>query len=266
MLYTPSHVELAQHPKTRKLARLLDCSIPTAIGHLNLLWHFALKYAPDGNLARFDCDEIGDGCMWEGDGARFTEALIQSGWLDTNTSAETAIHDWHEYGGKYVQRKETNAQRMREARANHKQDTKKPRAKHVQRTSNARAHLEERIGEENIYTPPAPPGDEIGADAPPPNAPIPIKRAERATRIPPNFPLTDEMREWARRKVPALELDYAHEEFCTYWRGKGGTNVDWFQTWQNGMLKAHKRLQELRPRYVSQGELNSGKARKFVGA
>jgi hypothetical protein len=54
MLYTPSHAELAQHPKTRKLARLLGVSIPTALGHLHLLWHFALKYAQDGDLTRFE--------------------------------------------------------------------------------------------------------------------------------------------------------------------------------------------------------------------
>ena len=266
-MYTPSHVELAQHPKTRKLARLLGTSIPTAIGHLNLLWHFALKFAPDGDLSRFDSAEIADGCMWEGTPETLCEALETCEWIDRADEGNCAIHDWNDYGGKYVQRKESNAQRMRETRANHKQDTKKPRAKHVQRTSNARAPLEESIGEENIYNPPAPPTDDFGADAPPPqNEPIPIKRADRATRIPAHFPITDQMRQWVTEKALRIDLEYEHEEFCTYWRGKGGTNVDWYHTWQNHILKAHKRLQERSPRYVSQADLNSGKARKFVGA
>lgn len=120
---------------------------------------------------------------------------------------------------------------------------------------------EERKEEENT--------GETGAGAPPPlNDPIPIQRskAERETRIPADFPLTDKMREWARRKFPGLDIDYAHEEFCTYWRGDGGRKLDWEQTWQNGMLKAYKRQQDQRPRFVTQADLNSGKARKFVGA
>jgi hypothetical protein len=162
MLYTPSHAELAQHPKTRKLARLLGVSIPTALGHLHLLWHFALKYAQDGDLARFDCDEIADGCLWEGGGERFTGALIEAGWLDMATDGVTAIHDWDEHGGKLVNRKEANAARMREARAKQPESTKRPRATHVQRTTAARVEpeerrLEEKREEENIY-PPNPPG------------------------------------------------------------------------------------------------------------
>lgn len=100
MLYTPSHAELAQHPKTRKLARLLQCSIPTAIGHLNLLWHFALKYAPDGDLSRFDSAEIADGCMWEGTPETLCEAFESCEWVDRVDEWKCTIHDWHEYGGK----------------------------------------------------------------------------------------------------------------------------------------------------------------------
>jgi len=33
-----SHQTLGQHPKTRKLARLLNISAPTAVGHLQFLW------------------------------------------------------------------------------------------------------------------------------------------------------------------------------------------------------------------------------------
>lgn len=102
------------------------------------------------------------------------------------------------------------------------------------------------------------------ADAPPPSEPIPLKRA-RGTRLPPDFPLTDDMRRWASEKVPRLDLDYAHEEFCTYWRGEGTPKLDWEQTWRNGMLKAHERLSRLgTPRYQSQADHNSGGRRRLV--
>lgn len=105
-----------------------------------------------------------------------------------------------------------------------------------------------------------------GANAPHPPTPIKASKATRATRLPADFPVTDDMREWARRKFPELDIDFAHEEFCTYWRGRGGTNVDWHQTWQNGMLKAYARAKQNGPRYQTQADMNSGRNRKFVGA
>lgn len=143
MLYTPSHAELAQHPKVKRLARKLGVSIPTALGHLHLLWHFALKYAQDGDLARFDPDDLAEGCLWEGDAATLIDALAAAGWLDRAERALN-VHDWHEHGGKYVQRKEANAARMRDQRAANKLSTSGERAENVQRTRNARtAHAED---------------------------------------------------------------------------------------------------------------------------
>ncbi len=110
---------------------------------------------------------------------------------------------------------------------------------------------------------------ETRADAPPANDPIPIQRANRAdreTRIPPDFAISDDMRHWARDKVPGLDLDYAHDEFVSFWRGDGGKKLDWEQTWRNGMLKANERLRHSAPRYISQAEINKGVRGKFVGA
>lgn len=274
MLYTPSHAELAQHPKTRKLARLLGVSIPTALGHLHLLWHFGLKFAPDGNLSRFDLDEIADGCLWEGDPLALHNALLQAGWVEEDGERGVCIHDWEEFGGKVVKQKEQGADRQQRWRDRHKTTPTQQANGDVTVTSPSPNALEERRLEEKRIDQR---GDVNGAAAPAPpqvakaNAPTPIKppRAERETRIPPDYPLTDEMRDWARGKFPGLDLDYAHEEFCTYWRGDGGRKVDWHATWQNGMLKAYGRLkQQAAPRYgaQAQADMNSGRHRKFVGA
>src|SRR5687767_5633894 len=53
MAWIESHQEIARHPKTRKLARLLGGSVPTAIGHLHLLWWWAVDYAEDGWLGKY---------------------------------------------------------------------------------------------------------------------------------------------------------------------------------------------------------------------
>ena len=53
MAWIESHQELANHPKTKRFKRALGISTPQAIGHLHLLWWWALDYAQDGSLAAF---------------------------------------------------------------------------------------------------------------------------------------------------------------------------------------------------------------------
>jgi hypothetical protein len=225
MLYTPSHAELAQHPKTRKLARLLGVPIPTAIGHLHLLWHFALKYAPDGELSRFDWDDIENGVMWEGTPDEFCAQCIAAGWLDLDDVTEVlSIHDWDEYGGKYITRKEANAQRMRETRAKQQPDTTTPRATHVQRTSSARAHLEERRGEESKE-------EEKKGER--------TVRAARATPAPDVFPISDEMRTWAETNAPGVDITSETDRFLNRNRAKGTTYKDWHAAWKNWMTSPY---------------------------
>lgn len=91
-------------------------------------------------------------------------------------------------------------------------------------------------------------GETTGADAPPPLVSRrPARKASEESRIPDDFPLTSAMRGWAERTVPGLDLDMAHVEFCTYWRGAGGTKRDWLATWQNGMVKAFERQRQRPP-------------------
>jgi hypothetical protein len=171
MLYTPSHAELAQHPKTRKLARLLGCSIPTAIGHLHLLWHFALKYAPDGDISRFEAEEIADGCLWEGDPAPLFAAFLNAGWVN----ADATIHDWQDYGGKALKQKEDNAERQQRWRDRHKTVSKPSPNKPVTVTSPLYNALEEKriekSKEEERITPPSSPPTPLRPAAAPPDRP-----------------------------------------------------------------------------------------------
>lgn len=143
MLYTPSHAELGDHPKMWRVADRLGLSAPATIGHLHLLWYFTLRFAPDGDLSRFRDPELARAAQWPGDAQEFVAALRETGWLD-----EYRVHDWQDYGGKYIERKRANAERMRVARSANQPTTDDERAAHVQRTSGAHAPLEERRGEE----------------------------------------------------------------------------------------------------------------------
>ena len=122
MAWIESHEDVGQHPKTRRLARSLQVSIPTAVGYLHLLWHWALKYAEDGNLERFTREDIADGAMWTDAAETFVLALTQSGFLD-ETPTGLLVHDWNEYAGRLVQRRQLNRERMQAARATHVADT-----------------------------------------------------------------------------------------------------------------------------------------------
>lgn len=137
MVWIESHQEIAQHPKTRRLARYLGVSIPDAIGRLHLLWWWAMNYAEDGDLSGFDPEELADATLWEGDGAALKDALIRSGFLDENGH----IHDWDDYAGKLIDRRKANADRMRAARASTTSIEGNARATHVRRTQRARVGL-----------------------------------------------------------------------------------------------------------------------------
>lgn len=102
MAWIPSHQSLRDHPKTRKAARRLGVTLPTMIGHLHLLWYWALDLAPDGDVSKFDDDDLSDAADWTGDPATFVAALVECGPGGTVgfIDSDRRLHDWDEYGGK----------------------------------------------------------------------------------------------------------------------------------------------------------------------
>lgn len=75
------------------------------------------------------------------------------------------------------------------------------------------------------------PTDYVSGEAP---------KRRRATRLPDDFPVTNELRSWAAREAPnAGPRD--HDDFCDYWHAKAGkdaTKLDWPATWKRWMRKA----------------------------
>jgi hypothetical protein len=87
-----------------------------------------------------------------------------------------------------------------------------------------------------------------------PTEPLPLGREEegeveqgrgkRATRIPPGFALTPEMRQYAAAKTPDVNIDIATEKFINHWTAASGSNAskrDWAATWRNWMLSDQER-------------------------
>lgn len=108
MAWIESHQELARHPKTKRLARAAGISIPAAIGHLHLLWWWALDYAQDGDLDGYSAEDIADAAEWSGgDANHFVNALESAGFLDHEEGWR--IHDWHDYAGRLLEQREAKA-------------------------------------------------------------------------------------------------------------------------------------------------------------
>jgi hypothetical protein len=109
-VWLKSHQSLRDHPKTRKLARRLG-GVPAAIGHLHCLWWWCLDYATDGDLTRHDHEDIAIACEWDGDPGELIDALVACGFLDDKDGLR--VHDWAEYAGQLILRREENRERAR---------------------------------------------------------------------------------------------------------------------------------------------------------
>lgn len=86
------------HPKTKRLSKLLGVTHFAAVGLLECLWHFAARHAIRGDIGRWSNEEIGDAVGWPTDDVeRFVTALVDTGWLDRHVEHRLTIHDWHDH-------------------------------------------------------------------------------------------------------------------------------------------------------------------------
>lgn len=117
MAWIEAHQGLAQHPKTKRLARMLNISTAEAIGHLFLFWWWAMDYADDGDLSKYDAFDIADAAQWGGDPEAFLKAMIEcgpggsAGFIEERDGG-LFVHDWETYMGRLLEKREQNRQRQ----------------------------------------------------------------------------------------------------------------------------------------------------------
>lgn len=71
----------------------------------------------------------------------------------------------------------------------------------------------------------------------------------RGTRIPDQFVIDDEMRAWAEKNCPNIDVSLHTQRFVNHFKASSGRNavkLDWVRTWQNWLLKEEDRV----PGYV----------------
>lgn len=151
MAYVEAHASLREHPKTKKLARLLNISRAQAIGHMLCLWWWCQEYADDGNLSAYELEDIAEAADWDGDAAGFVDALLtcgtkdRAGFLAKHDDGTLVINDWMEYGGKLSARRQQARERMRTLRSGEKSiaDTFAERAPNVRSTLADVTHIDQ---------------------------------------------------------------------------------------------------------------------------
>lgn len=82
---------------------------------------------------------------------------------------------------------------------------------------------------------------------PDPTRPDPLSSNEeretprkRGSRVPEDFEITNDLREWAAAETPDVDIDAKTLEWIDYWKsiaGAKGVKLDWVATWRNGMRK-----------------------------
>ena len=109
MAWIELHQNLPAHRKVKKLKRLLKIKTPQAVGHLAMLWLWAVDNAPDGDLSALDPDDIAEACEWPKDAEQFVQALTEAGFIDPDAK----LHDWSDYAGMLLDRRENQREQNR---------------------------------------------------------------------------------------------------------------------------------------------------------
>lgn len=97
MAWIELHQTLPTNRKTMRFKRLLKIKTPQAVGHMCMLWLWAIDNAPDGDLSPFGADEIAEAGGYTGkDPHAFVDALVGAGFVDDDGTS-LMIHEWYDY-------------------------------------------------------------------------------------------------------------------------------------------------------------------------
>ena len=95
-----------RHPKVADLALRLGIPKYSAVGLLEMLWHFAAEFSPRGDIGRHSDAVIAESIEWSGDPEILLAALIETHWVDpVELPDRLVLHDWHNHCDDYTKKK-----------------------------------------------------------------------------------------------------------------------------------------------------------------
>jgi hypothetical protein len=95
-----------RHPKVGRLCEILGINVPTAVGLLELLWHFTAEFAPQGDIGKYDDNRIEAALLsWFRPKGKLILALVQAGWIDQDEVSRLIVHDWRDHAEASVRKR-----------------------------------------------------------------------------------------------------------------------------------------------------------------
>src|SRR4051812_40196140 len=94
-----------RHPKTLDLMARLSINRREAIGLLDLLWDWAVDYAPSGDIGKWTNGVIAGAIEWPGDADELVGHLVGIGWIDEHPTHRLVIHDWPDHAPQFLRAK-----------------------------------------------------------------------------------------------------------------------------------------------------------------
>lgn len=88
--------------KFKKLKRRLGLPEWQAIGLLESIWKLTRTSAQAGDIGRHSNEDIAAAIEYEGDADLMIEALVETGWLDTDPEYRLVVHDWSHHVPTYL--------------------------------------------------------------------------------------------------------------------------------------------------------------------
>lgn len=233
MAWIESHQEIGHHPKTGRLARALNITRPAAIGHLHLLWHWALDYAEDGDLSDFEAGEIAEAMMWGGEPSELLKALTAAGFMDRDADT-LQIHDWDDYAGRLIEQRMANAEKQRRYRERKRLDREGQYPTDLQ-DGNVSVTLPSRTRSTVPYSTVQDTTErEASADAEP--SPLPLSKTEHLRKhpLPEDFAPDLHQRSAIQEELRLTDafLDTETANFRDHWSAEGVTKADWQAAWR----------------------------------
>lgn len=102
-----AHLSLKNHRKTRRLMVSLDVSRPTAMGHLECLWHDVQEdknVGPDGALVGWTPQDVASAGDWADDPKQFCDSLVAAEFLDYENGA-FMVHHYGDWAPEFVRKR-----------------------------------------------------------------------------------------------------------------------------------------------------------------
>lgn len=93
------------HPKLDELKERLGVRRPTAVGYLEMLFHFAAQYTPRGNIGKYSDRRIEAALEWSGKAGALVAALLECNWIEEHPEHRLIIHDWAEHADQHTRRR-----------------------------------------------------------------------------------------------------------------------------------------------------------------